>query len=120
MGETRDLDADEVALLERILAAASVDVFPELSRQVPYTTVRGGIPTLLDLAVDPSAPVAQVDNGPLPIRALVVGPHEEPRGEVLVWISDGYLSGLEYAWVTDDVPTGMPSADSVHLIDANV
>jgi len=119
MGDDRDLDANELALLKRVLAAKSVDAVRELSWQVPYTTVRGGIPTLLDLAVDRAAPAAHVEDGPLPVRAMIVGPHEEPCGEVLVWISDGYLDGLEYAWFTDDVPAGMPSADWVRLIDTS-
>jgi len=72
---------------------------------------------MLDLAVDRAAPAAHVEDGPLPIRAIVVGPHEEPCGEVLVWISDGYLDGLEYAWFAEDVPAGMPSADWVRFMD---
>jgi hypothetical protein len=38
---------------------------------------------------------------------------------VLVWISGGYLDGLEYAWFTDDAPGTMPSADSVRFTEMN-
>lgn len=61
MGAARDLDANEVALLQRVLGASAGDAFAELRRQLPYTTVRGGIPTLLDLAVDRSAAAANVE-----------------------------------------------------------
>lgn len=38
----------------------------------------------------------------MPVRAFAEG------GEVLVWVTGGYLSALEYAWTTDAVPVAMP------------
>lgn len=73
----------------------------------------GGIPTLLELRVEASAPAAKCNDGPIPVRALVEGSDEEIEGEVLLWVRDGYLSGLEFAWFTDDAPTRMPTAESI-------
>jgi hypothetical protein len=77
--------------------------------------VTGGLATLLDLAVD-GFHRASSPNGPVPVRALAEGPAGEPLGEIVVWVKNGFLPGLEYAWVTDDEPTAMPSVTSVRLV----
>jgi hypothetical protein len=109
----RDLTPDERKLLLRVLGDVPFDGASELQRQVDHATVVGGIPTLLELRVDESVPVAKREDGPIPVRALVEGTDDEIEGEVLVWVKDGYLSGLELAWFTDDPPTKMPTADSI-------
>jgi hypothetical protein len=37
-------------------------------------------------------------------------------GEVIVWATDGYLSAIEYAWVTDDPPTSLPDVTRMTLV----
>jgi hypothetical protein len=50
----------------------------------------------VDLAVDvSSAPPAQGVPSPIPAEAEVVGEGEQPGGGVIVFLEDGYLSGLE-------------------------
>ena len=42
-------------------------------------------------------------SGPFPARTLIkssAGYH----GEIIVWITDGLVSGLEYAWIGDKPP----------------
>ena len=34
---------------------------------------------------------------------------------MLLWVDDGYISALEYAWVTDDPPAELPQIDQIHL-----
>ena len=63
----------------------------------------------LELAVAPDAPDAP-DAGPLfPVRAYVTD-GDDPLGELLLWLSGGRLASVEYAWVTDEPPTGLPDA----------
>jgi hypothetical protein len=85
--------------------------------QLNFARATGGIPTTFDPDVESGAPRRDADDGPLPGRTLVRRPNTESNvadliGEVLVWISDGHLSGLEYAWYTVETPTAMPNADS--------
>jgi hypothetical protein len=87
--------------------------------QLARAKVREGIPTFLHLSVDAAMPNAPIDDGPLPVRAPVYGPGDQLYGEVLVWVSNGYLSGLEYAWVTDDAPASMPSADWLRPVNTS-
>ena len=56
-------------------------------------------------------------DGPLSVAALVVDPSEQPLGEITVWVKGGYLSGLEYSWFTDVMPTRYPSPDQLRLWD---
>jgi hypothetical protein len=78
--------------------------------------VIGRIPTLLDLAVRGSPQAPPVRDGPIPVRTLV-GTEEALEGEILVWVKDGYLSGLEFAWFTDDPPSAfhLPSGCSIGM-----
>jgi hypothetical protein len=51
----------------------------------------------------------------VPVRAIVVGPGQDPTGEVLVWVTDGYLSTLEYAWYTDEPPQYLPLPADIRI-----
>ena len=79
-----------------------------LHGQSNVVSVVGGLPTMLELSVPAGTRRAQLPDGPLPVRAIVNDEAGGPIGEVLVWISEGYLSTIEYAWYTDDPPIGFP------------
>jgi hypothetical protein len=115
MTERRELDSNERQILETILRQWSAPGVEELQLQVPGTVVVGGLPTLLDLEMDKSLPSASLKDGPVQTRAIVVGSDDAPEGEILIWVRDGYLSGLEYAWVTNEPPAGFPSASRVRV-----
>lgn len=38
-----------------------------------------------------------------------------PVGEVLLWVAGGWLSGIEYAWYTDERPRSLPDPSRIHL-----
>ena len=37
-------------------------------------------------------------------------------GELLVWATDGYLSAIEFAWVTDEMPDELPTRDDIRVV----
>jgi len=96
--EERVLSADEARVMDQLL---SLD-FPgasELRLQQAHARVVGrcqcGCATV-DLAVDvSSAPPALGVPSPIPAEAEVVGEGDQPVGGVIVFLKDGYLSGLE-------------------------
>jgi len=88
-------------------------VAQDLYAQSAVATVAAGLPTMVELTVPPSCEPARVPNGPLPVRAVAVDAQGSPMGEVLVWVSDGYLSTIEYAWYTDEAPTELPRASQL-------
>ena len=54
-------------------------------------------------------------NGPFPAHAFVPN-SAEYQGEVIIWITDGHLSGLEHTWVNEDPPTRWPRADEMEVV----
>ena len=107
----RKLSSNEADVLLRVLGT-----LPEgeiLQQQVGYATVTDdSVPTFLTLFVGPEHPQARVKDGPVPGRFPVVH-SDEITGEILVWVRSGRLTGLEYAWVTDDSPDAIPLAEDV-------
>jgi hypothetical protein len=77
--------------------------------------VRRSTDWILDIRARSDAPEVALPDGPLPVRAFVPNT-EEYRGEILVWVQGGRLSGLEYAWVTDDPPTRWPRPDEIEVV----
>ena len=113
--EPRDLTDRERALLAHLLRAATFAGADQLAAQVGATRVTGGLPTLLDLEVAGTVPPSAVTDGPAPVRAYVETPQGDIEGEILVWVTDGYLSALEFAWYTDQSPSRMPPPERVRV-----
>ncbi|MEE1821588.1 hypothetical protein PUR61_05170 [Streptomyces sp. BE20] len=114
--EPRPLNASERAVLEHLLEADFAGA-PALRGQLDHTEVVatwGPGSVSVDLRVrgleqHPSAPSTL-----LPTGAFVYDRSGEYTGELLLWAEGGTtLSALEYAWVTDDAPTSLPSVDQL-------
>lgn len=54
-------------------------------------------------------------SGPIPIRPLVSDRKGELISELLVWVTDGVLSALEYVWFTDEPPVALPSPNQISI-----
>ena len=105
-----DVERSVTAKILRAAAGAGA-----LLAQLPAARVVSGPVTFLDLAVPADAPRADLPDGPLPVGAYVEGAEGRYIGEILVWIEDGWLSALEYAWVTDDAPLDWPAPAHVSV-----
>ena len=109
----RTLTDNEAQLLAKILEAAKGAT--GLLDQISAVQVGDdSTPTFLALTTPEALRVEGFRDGPLPGRFTVTH-DEEIVGEILVWLEDGRLAGLEYAWVTDDAPTGMPEPADVDI-----
>jgi hypothetical protein len=119
-----------VSIPHRALTRAERDVldfmlsrdFPgaeELRSQVPVARVVAvwveGLPSV-DLAVPTTVDRAPVPDGPIRNGSEVRDEAGEYVGEVIVWATDGYLSAIEYAWVTDAPPTSLPDVTRMTLV----
>jgi hypothetical protein len=114
----RSLRADEQAVLDRLLSRDFKGAH-ELRTQAGLATVTGkcdcGCPTI-NLAVSDQAPRADVP-GPLALAELTVTPLDGgTEGTVILFVSEGLMSSLEYVWYGESAPTSWPSID--RLIDA--
>jgi hypothetical protein len=106
----RPLAPDEQALLRHLLSVplAGADMLRrQLDTEIAASPWSGTGPSL-DLLVPDSAPPAQLPDGPLPLDATVIGADGEFAGELLIWVENGRLSAIEYAWITDAPPAGLP------------
>lgn len=109
----RPLSERERAILSVVLADPRTPDSILLQRQLGAARVTSGLPTFVDIEVTDSTDRADSPDGPLPIRTIVTDECGATVGEILVWVSQGYLSGLEYAWYTDEAPTELPAPERI-------
>ncbi len=65
--------------------------------------------TMMNLRVDRTRPPASQVPSPVPSRPTVVGGDGQPIGMLVLWLDDhGYIDCLEYAWMTDEMPSALP------------
>lgn len=58
---------------------------------------------------------ADLPNGPFPANAYVPS-SADYQGEIIIWIKDGHLDGLEFAWVSDQPPTRWPLPGEMEVV----
>ena len=110
---SRDVSAKERDLLLLLVSSLPPKIAKILKAQIDSLTISGGEHTMLALSVDPTSPKIEQGSGPLSLKAVVHGDNGEPTGELLLWTTDGYLSQLEYAWYTEQIPSKLPAVSQV-------
>lgn len=106
----RPLNETEVGLLRKILSS-STETAELLGQLDGARATNDSTATFVRLVVD-GAGGKHFKDGPVPGR-FTVRDSGALVGELLVWVKNGRLSGLEFAWVTDAAPVGMPDPDDV-------
>lgn len=101
--------SEHAALLWVLQAFPNRDEAELLYGQSKDAVVQAGSVTMLELTIAPSHGPVAIPDGPLPVRAVAYDNDGRPLGELLVWISSGYLAAIEYAWYSDSMPTELPS-----------
>lgn len=90
----------------------------EYMKQIPYAQVVStwgvGSPSV-DVAVGPAAAAAGGVTDGIFVDGAVTDPAGRPIGEVILWVEAGRLSGIEYAWYTDERPAKLPEPDQILL-----
>ena len=121
-GRGEELPRPLTALEHQVIRAILVDGVPgvaELRAQLDSAKVSArwqpsGSPSI-DLDISADLPAAQLADGVLPVDAHVYDEAENYVGELLVWLSGGRLSSLEFAWVTDEMPLSLPPVSSIRV-----
>jgi hypothetical protein len=112
--EWRDASPEEIAVVTAIVSTSAAPDSQALIDELDGALVSHSTPWILDIKPKPGGPGVDLPNGPFPARAYVPS-KSAYQGEIIVWIADGHLSGLEYAWVTDDPPTRWPRPDELEV-----
>jgi hypothetical protein len=112
------LNEHEEVVLRHILSA-EFDGVRELRKQinlVEVVAVWGLGSVSVDFRLRERAAVRSPQReGRIPVDAEVVNDAGQYVGELLIWLHDGALAALEYAWVTDEMPTALPSVENIRL-----
>jgi hypothetical protein len=114
MTSDRPLSELETAVLTYLIKNTRSSEVDVLLSQLNNTTVIGGPSTFPKLRVDHSRATSLKD-GPLPIRAFVETDRGDFEGELIVWLTNGYLSEVEFAWVTDETPKELPNPQQLRI-----
>ncbi len=111
---TRPLTDHERSVLLHVLSVP-FDGVVQLRAQAVLASASPAQGPSLDLVVPETAPPAPRADGPVPVAADVLDDRGDYMGELLVWVTGGRLSGLEYAWVTDEPPQSLPVLVSIRV-----
>src|SRR4051812_7268705 len=111
----RPISSEESAVIRSILSRADISGSGPLLGDLDGALVADETPWILDVKVSNAGEGADLPNGPFPAQAFVPN-SAEYQGELIIWITDGHVSGLEYAWVSDDPPSRWPQADEMEIV----
>ncbi|MDB4872815.1 MAG: hypothetical protein JWL97_3819 [Gemmatimonadales bacterium] len=118
---TCPLDELQIQVLRRLLSV-SFDGVEELRRQISMARMSGewspNGSASFDIYVPPGVPQSKLVDGPAPIEAQVLDVEGRYLGELILWITGGRISALEYAWITDAPPTCLPNVGNIHVAAA--
>ncbi|WP_280243637.1 hypothetical protein [Nocardia abscessus] len=114
----RTLTDLETSVVTKLLSSNAPGATEYLT-QVPYSQVVAtwgiGSPSV-DLAVRPGAVQASGPPDGIFASGAVTDRNGSPTGEVIVWVENGWLSGIEYAWYTDERPHALPEPGRIELL----
>ena len=111
----RPISYEEAAAIRSILSQADIRRSGPLIADLDGALVANATTWILDVKVSNNGEGADLPNGSFPAQAFVPN-STEYRGEAIIWITDGHVSGLEYAWVSDNPPTRWPRADEMEVV----
>lgn len=115
--DKRVLRPKEKAILNLALSHEPSPGAAALRPQVDLAIVTSGQPTFLDLEVPRELQPADVPDGPLRVRMFVRDPDTATyQGEILVWVANGYLSAVEYAWFSEGPPSELPPPERLIVV----
>lgn len=102
------------ALVRTLLQLQDFAGRDELLAQVDGVEYEDGPVTMMRLRVSSEFPASHDVRSPVPNRPWVVDHDGEVIGKLLLCLDDsGYIDCLEYAWVTDEIPTRLPDQETV-------
>ncbi|MGW4773121.1 hypothetical protein ACWEO2_34435 [Nocardia sp. NPDC004278] len=116
--QLRVLTELESGVVTKLLSSGAAGAGEFLS-QIPFAQVVAtwgvGSPSV-DLSVLPSAVPASGSTDGIFASGAVTDRNGAPVGEVILWVENGRLSGIEYAWYTDERPQELPEPARIEVL----
>ncbi|MEU1545534.1 hypothetical protein [Nocardia sp. NPDC005745] len=108
----------EISVVTKLLSS-NVPGASEYLAQLPYSQVLAtwgiGSPSV-DLMVQPGPVQASGQLDGIFASGAVTDRTGSPIGEVILWTENGWLSGIGYAWYTDEPPRALPEPGRIELL----
>ncbi len=111
----RTISPEEIAVVTAIISSSGLSEGSALLDELDGAMVSHETDWILDVKTSNAGSGVDFPNGPFPARAFVPS-NAAYQGEVIIWIDNGHLSGLEYAWITDNPPTRWPRPDEMEVV----
>lgn len=109
------MSPQEAEVIRTVVAKANSNVRDALTADLDGAMVSNETPWILDVAASRGGDGSGLPDGPFPARAFVPS-NANYLGEIIVWLTNGHVSGLEYAWFSDHPPTEWPPPDQVEVV----
>jgi hypothetical protein len=114
----RLMDEQERSVIAHLLSVA-FNGAAELREQLAFARVvenwKPEGSASFDISVPAGVGTAQNIDGVAPVNAYVTDEEGAYVGELILWIENGKLAGLEYAWVTDSPPSRLPEVSQIRV-----
>jgi len=114
----RPLTREEHEVIEAILSEDVPGVVELRAQLIGMRVLRhwspAGSPSV-DLVTSPGTSRSPLGESILPVDASVVDDNGEYAGELILWLTDGRISSLEYSWVTDSMPRSLPPVRNMRV-----
>lgn len=110
----RTISSDEAALIRTVVSAANIPGSDALVDNLDAALMSHATEWILDVYPSTSARTT-LPNGPFPVHAYVPS-RADHRGEIIIWLTGGRISGLEYAWTTDEPPERWPAPEEIEVV----
>lgn len=113
----RPLSKLEASVLRKIISEVHPEMKELLSQvsRAEVIAVWGEESASVDLTVPADMLAAEVKSGFLPVDAVVRDEKGELFGEILIWVTNGYLSAIEFAWYGNCAPTVLPELSQISV-----
>jgi hypothetical protein len=112
----RAISPAESALVAAILLGSNVPDCVNMAKDIDSARVSTEPGWVLDVDNPGSELRSSMPDGPFPGRVFVPN-SVEYQGEIIIWITDGKISGLEYAWITGEPPSRWPRPDEIQIVN---
>lgn len=109
------MSPQEAEVIRTILLQANISGRDALIADLDGALVSNETQWILDVDVTNGGEGSGLPDGPFPARAFVPS-NAAYQGEIIIWLTDGHISGLEYAWITDDPPAEWPPASQMEVV----
>jgi hypothetical protein len=110
------MSPEEAGVIQAIVSAAGIRRGDALIEDLDGALVSNSTPWIwiFDVKASGTGEGSGLPDGPFPARAFVPS-SAAYQGEIIIWLTDGHVSGLEYAWITDEPPTRWPRPDEMEI-----